>query len=211
MLFNSAGFIFVFLPITLAGFFWLARYGAHVAAGWLVLASIIFYAWWDWRYVSLLLVSLAFNYLMGLAIIYTDGIWRRTWFVAAVTGDLLLLGYYKYAMLVITSLNGVAGAHFETPSIVLPLGISFFTFTQIAYLADVYANKAREPRWVHFALFVTYFPHLIAGPILHHKEMMPQFAEPRTYLPQPNSLLPGAASFTIGLTKKVLIADNLAP
>src|SRR6185436_143514 len=95
--------------------------------------------------------------------------------------------------------------------IVLPLGISFFTFTQIAFLVDTCQGKASEPRLVHYALFVTYFPHLIAGPVLHHKEMMPQFASPRTYRPQRNALLLGTAIFVIGLAKKVLIADNLAP
>ena len=211
MLFNSFSFLFVFLPITLLGFFWLGRRSARLAAAFLTLASIAFYGWWNWHFVWLLLASIIFNYVMGLVIAPLTGRARKCSFVVAVAADLLLLGYYKYANLAATSLDTVAGTQYGPLDIVLPLGISFFTFTQIAYLADVFQHKAREPRFVHYALFVSYFPHLIAGPILHHKEMMPQFQAPRTYRLQPNSLLLGAIIFTLGLAKKVLIADNLAP
>ena len=211
MLFNSYGFLFVFLPLTLAGFFWLGRHSGLLAAGWLTLASLTFYGWWDWRFVPLLVLSIAFNYMMGLVIARTHGQSRQRWFVIAVAADLMLLGYFKYANLLVSSLNDIARTTYPALDIVLPLGISFFTFTQIAYLADVFQDKAREARLVHYALFVSYFPHLIAGPILHHKEMMPQFAERRTYRLQRNSVLLGAVIFTLGLAKKVLIADNLAP
>jgi len=211
VLFNSFGFLLVFLPLTLAGFFVLARHSTLLAATWLTLASLVFYGWWDWRYVSLLLGSIVFNYAMGLAIARTAGRWRGIWLASAIAADLILLAYFKYANLLVGSLNTIAGTRYGPLDIVLPLGISFFTFTQIAYLADVFQNKAREPRFIHYSLFVTYFPHLIAGPVLHHKEMMPQFAESRTYRLQPNAVLIGAVIFTIGLAKKVLIADNLAP
>ena len=211
MLFNSATFIFVYLPLTLAGFFLIARRSAQAAAAWLAFASLAFYAYWDWRYVFLLLASIAFNYSMGMAIARAQGA-QRTWrFAFAIAANLLVLGYFKYSAMAVETVNAALDASFVVPAIVLPLGISFFTFTQIAYLADVRAAKAREPRFVHYALFVTYFPHLIAGPVLHHKEMMPQFASPRTYRPQRNALLLGTAIFVIGLAKKVLIADNLAP
>ncbi len=211
MLFNSYSFLFVFLPLTLVGFFWLGRRSTLLAAGWLTLASLTFYGWWNWRFVPLLIGSIAFNYVMGLVIARSREPSRRRWLVTAVAADLILLAYFKYADLLVDSLNHVAGTTFPLLDIVLPLGISFFTFTQIAYLADVFQNKAREARLIHYALFVSYFPHLIAGPILHHKEMMPQFAERRTYRLQRNSVLLGAAIFTIGLAKKVLIADNLSP
>jgi alginate O-acetyltransferase complex protein AlgI len=211
MLFNSYGFLFVFLPVTLVGFFLLARRGMTLAASWLTLMSLVFYGWWDWRFVSLLVASIAFNYVMGLAIARSTGRMRVAWFASAITVDLALLGYFKYANLLLGSVSAIQGTHYAALDIVLPLGISFFTFTQIAYLADVFQNKAREPRLIHYSLFVSYFPHLIAGPVLHHKEMMPQFAEPRTYRLQPNAILLGAVIFIIGLAKKVLLADNMAP
>src|SRR6185503_17916249 len=130
---------------------------------------------------------------------------RKYTFAVAVAFDLLVLGYYKYAGLLATTLDVVAGTQYGPLDIVLPLGVSFFTFTQIAYLADVFQRKATEPRFVHYALFVSYFPHLIAGPILHHKEMMPQFEQGRTYRLQANGVLLGGVIFTFGLAKKVLI------
>jgi D-alanyl-lipoteichoic acid acyltransferase DltB (MBOAT superfamily) len=211
VLFNSFSFLFVFLPLALAGFFLIARRSALLASAWLTLASLAFYAWWDWRFVGLLLASILFNYAMGLRILAAEGRARRALLVIAVTIDLALLAYFKYANLLAHSLDAVAGTHLSPLDIALPLGISFFTFTQIAYLADAYQRKAGEPRLVHYALFVTYFPHLIAGPILHHREMMPQFADARTYRPQRNAILLGTVIFTIGLGKKVLVADNLAP
>ena len=211
MLFNSYEFLLVFLPLTLAVFFVLGRRSGRLAAAWLTLASLAFYGWWDWHFVSLLAISIALNYLMGMAIARSAHRTRRPLFVAAIVANLLLLGYFKYANLLVSTLDSVAGTRYGALNIVLPLGISFFTFTQIAYLADVYQAKAREARPIYYALFVSYFPHLIAGPILHHKEMMPQFAEPRTYRLQPNSVLLGIIIFTLGLAKKVLIADNIAP
>ena len=211
MLFNSYGFLFVFLPLTFAGFFWIGRSSDRLAAWWLTLASLTFYGWWDWRFVPLLVGSIAFNYVAGMTIARNAGRPRKRWFVLAIAANLLLLAWFKYANLLLSSFDALAGTRYGPLDIVLPLGISFFTFTQIAYLADVYQQRAREARPVYYALFVSYFPHLIAGPILHHKEMMPQFAERRTYRLQPNSVLLGAAIFAIGLAKKVLIADNLAP
>jgi D-alanyl-lipoteichoic acid acyltransferase DltB (MBOAT superfamily) len=211
VLFNSYTFLLLFLPVTLAGYFLLGRRRAFFAAAWLTAASLVFYGWWDWRFVPLLVASIAGNYGMGMAIARAGRRARTGLFALAVAANLILLAYFKYANMLVATLDGIGGTHIGALDIVLPLGISFFTFTQIAYLADVYQHKAREARPIHYALFVTYFPHLIAGPILHHKEMMPQFAEARTYVPQPNCLLLGAVIFTLGLAKKVLIADNIAP
>jgi alginate O-acetyltransferase complex protein AlgI len=122
-----------------------------------------------------------------------------------------LLGYYKYANFFVDSLNALAGTGFQLGKIVLPIGISFFTFTQIAYLVDAYQGKARESSPVHYLLFVSYFPHLIAGPILHHSEMMPQFADPRTYRFDVTNFSIGAVFFFIGLFKKVVLADGVQP
>jgi D-alanyl-lipoteichoic acid acyltransferase DltB (MBOAT superfamily) len=131
--------------------------------------------------------------------------------VIAVTANLALLGYFKYADFLIRTLNDVSGLDLQLANVRLPIGISFFTFTQIAYLADVYVGKVRETRPIHYALFVTYFPHLIAGPVLHHAEMMPQFRQAENYSPRLRSLTIGLVFLAIGLAKKVLFADSAAP
>jgi len=122
-----------------------------------------------------------------------------------------VLAYFKYANFLLQTANSTGATHFHMLAIVLPLGISFFTFTQIAYLADVYAGKVVERNPIHYLLFVTYFPHLIAGPVLHHAEMMPQFKNDRTYKPQLENFAIGLAFLVIGLAKKILIADSIAP
>src|SRR6185295_17896915 len=185
MLFNSYVFIFVFLPLTLAGFFLLARLRPELAAAWLTAASLFFYGWWNPLYVGLLVLSICFNYACGVLIARatarSDKRLSNRMLIFAVAANLGVLGYYKYANFFLASINHVGGTALSLGEIVLPLGISFFTFTQIAFLADAYYGKVREYRFVHYGLFVTYFPHLIAGPVLHHAEMMPQFAQPATY------------------------------
>ena len=158
MLFNSYSFLLLFLPITLAGYFLLGRRRAFSAAAWLTAASLVFYGWWDWHFVPLLVASIAGNYGMGMAIARAGGRTRTGVFALAVAANLALLAYFKYANLLVATLDGIGGTHLGALDIVLPLGISFFTFTQIAYLADVYQHKAREARPIHYALFVTYFP-----------------------------------------------------
>jgi D-alanyl-lipoteichoic acid acyltransferase DltB (MBOAT superfamily) len=214
MLFNSVEFLFLFLPILLIGFFALGRRHQRAAALWLALGSLFFYAWWDSRYLLLLLASIGFNYAIGLALARLNGRqlrWRGALLAAGVSGDLLLLAYYKYANFFVDTLNALAGTHHAIGQIVLPLGISFFTFTQIAFLVDAARGKAREFNFVHYLLFVTYFPHLIAGPVLHHSEMMPQFGKPATYRINAMHLAVGFSVFALGLFKKVMLADNVAP
>ena len=215
MLFNSVVFIFAFFPLVVLVFFRIARRNHLLAAGWLVFASLFFYGWWNPRYVLLLVASIGFNYACGfyLARLVRD---RSTslagWVLAfAVTANLALLAYYKYANFFLQIAADVSGHTFGIGHVLLPLGISFFTFTQIAFLVDVYRGLAREYNFVHYALFVTYFPHLIAGPVLHHKEMMPQFQEARTYRPDWESVAVGLTIFFIGLFKKTVIADGVAP
>jgi alginate O-acetyltransferase complex protein AlgI len=214
VLFNSYEFIFGFLPIAFIGFLWFARTSHFLAAGWLTIASLFFYGWWNPAYLGLLLVSILFNFTIGAATARSAarGDRRRArWLLTVgVTGDLALLGYFKYADFFLRNVDALAGTHYAGLGIVLPLGISFFTFTQIAYLADAYQGKAREYRFVHYALFVTYFPHLIAGPILHHKEMMPQFALPSTYRLRWENIAVGLTIFLIGLFKKTVLADGIA-
>ena len=211
MLFNSFEFLFGFLPVAFLGFFIIARSSRVMAALWLAAASVFFYAWWNPRYVALLLGSVAFNYAMGYAIgrARAAGAPHRSWtlLVAAVGANLLLLGYYKYANFF---LGEVAGAAWVSWDILIPLGISFFTFTQIAFLVDVHRGIATEYRFVHYLLFVTYFPHLIAGPLLHHRQMMPQFDLARTYRVDLDNIAVGLTIFAIGLFKKVVLADQFA-
>src|SRR4051794_2007509 len=212
MLFNSYSFIFVFLPIALAGYFLLARIGNFAAVIWLTLASLAFYASSNWQFVSLLLGSIAFNCFIGLALI-TSKLGpraRRAALTIGVSGDLLVLGFFKYAGFFAANLNAVFSTGL-TLNILLPVGISFYTFTQIAFLVDAYRKNVASYALPHYALFVTYFPHLIAGPILHHKDMIPQFESRRSKRPDPHLILCGLIIFAIGLFKKTCLADGIQP
>lgn len=211
MLFNSYSFLFAFLPITVLGFFAIGRLGKLAGAAWLAGCSLFFYAWWDYRYLVLLVASICANYFVGSYIArHAASAKGRLALSFSIAANLLLLGYYKYADFFLSSSNAILGTDWPILGIILPIGISFFTFTQIAFLADAYAGKVTEYRFIYYVLFVTYFPHLIAGPVLHHKEMMPQFDEGRNYHLNPVNFAVGLTIFAIGLAKKVLIADNLA-
>ena len=209
VLFNSYEFIFLFLPITFFGFFWLGRLPQkHYATFWLVLASFAFYGYWDYRYVPLLFASILFNYLVGQRIEQTHA---KSWLIFGIVINVMLLGYFKYTDFFLTTANDVVGTSFDLPHIVLPLGISFFTFTQTGYLIDAYRGEARNRSFVTYCEFVTIFPHLIAGPILNHKDMMPQFVAERTFRIDYHNVALGLTIFIMGLFKKVVIADRLSP
>ena len=215
MLFNSHIFIFIFLPLVVGIFFMLGRASHIWAAAWLSIASLFFYAWWNPKYVLLLVASILFNFVFASAISrspLSPGWSRRRWLLTlAVVTDLLLLGYFKYANFFLDNFGQHTGMPSGFVEVMLPLGISFFTFTQIAFLVDGYQGKSSEPSFMHYCLFVSYFPHLIAGPVLHHKEMMPQFRHATTYRPSARNFSVGLTIFAIGLFKKVGIADSLAP
>lgn len=215
MLFNSPGFIFIFLPIVVLGFAFIGSRGYHQSAIlFLVVSSLFFYGWWNPPYVALLFVSIICNYTFGLLIsassIKQDFPHSKRLLIVAVGVNLLLLGYFKYAVFFLSNMNSLIGSQLSVTHIVLPLGISFFTFTQIAYLVDVYQGKVKEYNFIHYTLFVTYFPHLIAGPVLHHKEMMPQFGNKNIFNFRLPLFIVGVTVFFIGLFKKVIIADTLA-
>jgi D-alanyl-lipoteichoic acid acyltransferase DltB (MBOAT superfamily) len=213
MLFNSYEFIFVFLPVAVAAYYLLGRWDARWAAGWLVLCSVGFYAWWNPSFVILLLGSIVFNYSVGTGIMASgpDRPARQSMLlVGGIAANLSLLFYYKYLFALLGFFGILQGTSWGG-SMILPLGISFFTFTQIGYLVDCRQGGVTERGPLDYALFVTFFPHLIAGPILHNREMMPQFADPRTYRFKLENITVGLSIFTIGLCKKVLIADQLAP
>lgn len=159
---------------------------------------------------GLLLGSVAFNYGAGYLIGHRFLSGPKLLLSGAIISNLVLLGYFKYANFFIENLNHLAGTALMTSEFILPLGISFFTFTQIAFLVDTYQGKVKEYNFIHYTLFVTYFPHLIAGPVLHHKEMMPQFAKSSTYRFSYENALAGLTIFFIGLFKKVVAADGIA-
>jgi alginate O-acetyltransferase complex protein AlgI len=212
MLFNSYPFIFLFLPIALAGYFWLGRSGNLAPVWWLALASLVFYSVSNWQFVPLLVGSIAFNYFIGWLLIEKQlgSTTRLGVLTAGVAGDLVVLGTFKYAGFFAANLNAMFSTGFVV-NILLPVGISFYTFTQIAFLVDAYRGNVARYRLPHYALFVTYFPHLIAGPILHHKDMIPQFESERTKRPDPHLILCGVIIFAIGLFKKTCLADGIQP
>ncbi len=211
MLFSSYEFIFLYLPIVFFVFLGLAKYcGQRMATFWLVIASFFFYGWWDYRYVPLLFCSICFNYLAGGQIHKGDA--RKGWLIFGVVGNLLLLGYFKYTGFFLETLNGAAGyVVFDIPHIILPLGISFFTFTQTAYLVEEYRSEAAPHSFLTYCEFVTIFPHLIAGPIIHHRDMLPQFTDAKNFAVNHKNIAYGITIFTMGLFKKTVIADYLSP
>ncbi len=210
MLFTSYQFLLYFLPVTFIGFFFLGGRSIRLAAAWLALASLFFYAYWNYKFVALLLASIAVNYIVGLCIGRNRAKpgWARRFMVLGVAFDLALLGFFKYANFFISTADYVGGLNIALADIVLPLGISFFTFTQIAFIVDVYRGEAKEYNFVHYLLFVTYFPHLIAGPILHHKQIMPQFDDRSNYRINFDSIAMGLCIFIIGFAKKLILADG---
>ena len=214
MLFNSLAFIAVFLPAVLAGYYLLGRVSKFAAAAWLATASIGFYAYWLWpsAYVLLLLGSIGFNYSCSLLLINAERYrMRQDWILTfGIVGNLGLLFYFKYLFPLLGFFRGIGAVRSDFGLVALPLGISFFTFTQIGYIIDCRQGLAKERGFVNYVLFVTFFPHLIAGPILHHREMMPQFGDRQTYRFRAENLAVGTTQFIIGLVKKVLIADALA-
>jgi alginate O-acetyltransferase complex protein AlgI len=212
MLFNSYLFIFLFLPVTLAGYFASSRLGPAAPVIWLALASLAFYSVSNWQFVALLVGSIAFNYAMGWLLI-AKPLSPHTRFAvlsAGVAGDLAVLAYFKYAGFFAANLNALFSTGFAV-HVLLPVGISFYTFTQIAFLVDAYRGTVASYALPHYALFVTYFPHLIAGPILHHRDMIPQFERAESKRPDPHLILCGLIIFAIGLFKKTCLADGIQP
>jgi alginate O-acetyltransferase complex protein AlgI len=212
MVFSSFVFVLGFLPLTLCVFYAAAARSRLAAKAWLVIASLAFYTWWYPPFVLLLLVSICFNYASGVVILRLAGQRMQTWALAsAISVNLLALFYYKYAYTLATFLfhAGITPGVFMH-NVLLPLGISFFTFTQIGFLIDCKDGAVSDRNPINYVLFVTFFPHLIAGPILHHREIMPQFAADQTYRVQWHNLAQGFSLFAIGLFKKVVLADPIS-
>lgn len=213
MLFNSYVFIFAFLPAVWFAYRAMQLFFPRWSNSVLVLGSLGFYAWWDLRFVPLILLSIGINFLFGRRIeaSMAQGTpeWAKAWLIFGIVGNLGVLGFFKYANFFLENLAIASGAGTITLDVILPIGISFFTFQQIAYLVDVRQGKSGRYSLVNYALFVSFFPQLIAGPIVHHRDMMPQFFAARRMRAYDVAL--GLSVFIAGLFKKVVIADNLAP
>jgi alginate O-acetyltransferase complex protein AlgI len=213
LLFNSYIFIFAFLPIMLIGYFWLLRQRLILGSKiWLVGGSIFFYGYWSVVYIPLLFASILVNFFVGSALSESKPlkISKKQLLIFGIIFNIVLLGYFKYSDFFLVNFNGIFDSNIPLPHIILPLGISFFTFTQIAFLVDAYKGKVKEYDLLNYMLFVTYFPHLLAGPILHHSEMMPQFVSRWNWAIRWRNVAVGLFIFSIGLFKKVVIADTFA-
>jgi D-alanyl-lipoteichoic acid acyltransferase DltB (MBOAT superfamily) len=208
MLFNSYAFLFVFLPLVLLGYYTLGRLAtARAAMVFLLAASIGFYAYWNWRHVFILLGSIAFNYAIGRRLHRSKS---KPLLVSAIVADLALLGYFKYSGFLM-EVGRDLGLALPSLHVVLPIGISFYTFLQIAFLCDVYRGRADDFDLTRYSLFVSLFPHSLAGPLVHHAELMSQFRRPEATRWLPSNISSGLILLSIGLAKKVLIADTCAP
>ena len=213
MLFNSYEFIFAFLPVCLGVFFFLGQWlGVRAGLGWLVACSLFFYGWWNPAYLGLIVLSMTFNFILGTTLAKRlDRPSNRLLLIIGVAVNLGLIGYFKYANFFVTNVNAIAGTEFDIVAIILPLAISFFTFQQITFLVDSYAGRTKEYDLLRYCLFVTFFPQLIAGPIVHHAEMMPQFARSALAHPRARNIAIGLTIFALGLFKKAVLADGIAP
>jgi alginate O-acetyltransferase complex protein AlgI len=216
MLFNSYAFIFAFLPITFLIFFGLSRFRLVKAALiWLTVASLFFYGYWDFANLPIMIVSIVLNHQLGerIATVKQGSKEAKITLAVGIILNLLIIGYYKYASFFLTSINVVIQTNLSFPKVVLPPGISFYTFTQMAYLVDAYRGETKGNKYdlVTYTLFISFFPQLIAGPILRHDELIPQFRQLKRFLFSQKNLALGLTTFSLGLAKKVLIADNLSP
>lgn len=215
MLFNSLEFIFLFLPVSFAVYFLFNRARQTEAAkAWLVLTSLFFYSWWNVAYLPLILGSMLFNFSIGKLLGGQTSLSffpkRKIILFFGVTANVALLGYFKYTDFLIENTNLLLGTNMNPLGLALPLAISFFTFQQIAYLVDSYRGETREYSLLNYAVFVCFFPQLIAGPIVHHSQMMSQFSSLRKKVINPGNIALGLFIFSIGLFKKVVIADTFS-
>ncbi|MFS1519187.1 MBOAT family O-acyltransferase [Bacillus sp. SCS-151] len=210
MLFNSYVFILLYLPIVFICYFLLQKLKFRTAAkGFLVLASLYFYSYWNVKYLPIMIVSILINFL--LATLINKGIQgKKVILVLGIIFNISLLGYFKYSDFFLTNVNTLFQSNFPLLQLALPLAISFFTFQQIAYLVDSYRGETKGYSFLNYSFFVSFFPQLIAGPIVHHSEIIKQLEEPTHYKMNFDNISRGLYIFVIGLFKKVIIADTFA-
>ncbi len=210
MLFNSLEFLFIFLPIVFIVYFLLSKTKLIKYSNlWLLIASLYFYAYYKIEYLPIIISSILFNYTMGFFIQkdYSQNI-KKLLLIFSIVGNLSLLCYYKYFNFLVETINDLSFTHFDTMKILLPLGISFFTFQQISYITDTYKGEAKQTNIIDYSLFVSFFPQLIAGPICTYKELIPQFQDNLKKVINRDNIYRGIFLITIGLFKKVILADN---
>ena len=211
MLFNSIDFLFFFLPACLVGFFLLQESGNRQAVMiWLVACSLFFYGWWNPAYLPLLILSLTVNFLVGRRLYIAGRNAGNGWLWLGILFNLGLLGHFKYANFFIDTLTTLSSTNFNFERIILPLAISFYTFQQITYLVDARGGKLKPHSFLEYSLFVTFFPQLIAGPIVHHSEMLEQFHKLVNQGRRFENLVVGGSILTIGLFKKTVVADTFS-
>ena len=213
MLFSSGTFIFLFLPVSLLGYQLLSYAGRRALLVWLAITSLFFYGYWNPKYLLLLTSSILLNFIFSQFIgrETSDERSRSRSLITAITANLLLLMWFKYLFPLLGFFTEHGWINHGFGDVLLPLGISFFTFTQIAYLIDLRQGVAKKQDLLTYTVFVTFFPHLIAGPIIHPREIMPQLEEDRIGGLKVYDLSLGFSWFVLGLAKKVLIADRVAP
>ncbi len=209
VLFHSSTFIFAFLPVCLAGFFLLGRMaGSAWALALLVAASLFFYGWWDFRFVPLLTGSILINYLIAHNIRSRcqagSLLAAKRLLIVGIVANLGVLAWFKYTDFVLRSFAPGQPAL----GLALPLAISFFTFEQIMFLVETYRNPRQDTDLLHFAAFITFFPHLIAGPIVRPNDMIPQLRHPALARPSAENISAGLLIFLLGLGKKMVLADT---
>lgn len=215
MLFNSYEFIFFFLPVTAGVFYFFGRFVSKtLAIRWLILASLLFYAWWRPLNVLLITPSILINF--GLARLLLQLLQRdrrslvKATLIIGIAFNVAFLGYFKYANFLVGAVDDVLGTNYVLDKIILPLGISFITFQKIAFLVDVAAKRVVSFTLQDYCLFVLFFPQLIAGPIVHYREVMPQFQRAACRFDKENVAV-GITLFFAGLFKKTFLADGIAP
>src|SRR6266487_2785732 len=216
MLFNSPIFLFLFLPGTVAAYIVLRQLaGPRAVLGLLIGVSLLFYGWWNPLYVPLLGSLAVFNFLVARGMAAQRLAFRPdrvSWLLTfGIAGDLLALGYFKYTDFLIDTANVLLQTNFTLQYVVLPLGISFFTFQKIAYLVDSSRGEVADHDLLEYCFFVMFFPQLLSGPITHHSEIFSQIKDPWAFAVKPSNFMLGVTIFVIGLFKKVVLADNFAP
>lgn len=208
MLFNSYQFILLFLPITWLGYYLINKFSKNkLAIFWLIVCSLFFYSWWTPIYLILILFSLISNYFFAILI---RSFQKKIFLIFGILLNLFLLGYFKYYNFFVDIISFTSNLELISKNIILPLGISFYTFQQITFLVDLYNKKIDNLNFKDFVIFIIFFPQLIAGPIVHHSQVIYQFRNINFIEKKTQYLLIGFSIFVIGLFKKVIIADNLS-
>ncbi|MBF0540378.1 MAG: MBOAT family protein [Nitrospirae bacterium] len=213
MLFCSFEYILLFLPISIIGFFYFCYKKYYLTAKiWIIISSIFFYGWWNVHYIPLVLASVICNYIVGHFILTSNNykLRKKIIFIIGITFNLILLGYFKYSYFLLLNINSIFNTEITAKHIILPLGISFFTFQQISFLCDYYHGEIKKVSFINYAATVTFFAHLIAGPIIRYKEIIPQFDSDDNKTVDYNNISKGLFIFFIGLFKKIIIADTLS-